>query len=276
MQLIKYNFFNFPANRPQGHGSNTDLTDNQLALLHSDLGQTGSQGDLKGTDQLGGLSDPHRSDLLATTQSSLPPSDVSSIDRSLSLLPRYPGISELRFNESRIGESRINDPRHMLQSSSSFSYPSSNSNIGILEHSRPMTTLPMSVSHNNYPVVSPHGFLSSSVNPPTTIPGSSSYLTGSPSAAVLPTSLLYPHLYPNTSSSSYNPNIYIHTNEGRTLELLGGSDPSSRIPRCLTPPPPQLQPALPLDSDKQAVHGQHSRHPAHGQDGDPSSVWRPY
>lgn len=263
-------------------GSNSDLTDQHLALLHpSDLGPSGSQGELKADLS---MSDPHRSDLLTSGQSVLPhPPDVS-LERSLSLLPRYPGITELRFPDTRIPDSRSNDPRHMLQSSSGFSYPSSNSNLGLLEPSRSLTTLSMPVTHNNYPVMSPHGFLSSSVNPPTTLPGTSSYLAASPSTAVLPTSLLYPHLYSNTSASSYNPNIYIHTSEGRTLELLG-SEAASRIPRSLTPP--QLQPALAMETNKQSVHGQqphkaehgmHSRHPpgGPGQDPDPSSVWRPY
>ena len=169
--------------------------------------------------------------------------------------------------------------RHVLPSTpTTLPYPLSNThnNMAILEQSRALTTLPLSGGPSTstpYPLVSPHSVLGSIAPQSTLAP--SSYLASSP---VLSSSFLYPTIYNNPGPSQYQPNVYIHTNEGRTLELLGAQQQQQP---ALTPPPPQLS-AITRDRNhedtkpKQAVPMDSVRDPSagHHEPGDP--VWRPY
>ncbi len=232
---------------------------------------------------------------LSNPESRLTFDSKSSLDSSSlgMLLPtRYPGSlsSDLHYGESRYGESRFSsDPRQsLLPASSNLSYTASNTNMAILEQSRSLTTLPLPTTPSAYPLISSN-MLGSITHPSSSI-APSSYLPSSPT--VLSSGLLYSSLYPTGSGSQYQPNLYIHTTEGQTLELLGGgsgSNPRSRL--SMTPP------ALPsttttgqaeLDELKPKVHAgadvtSHnalslpaSHHSTHHDSSDPSSVWRPY
>ncbi|XP_064614352.1 runt-related transcription factor 1-like isoform X2 [Liolophura sinensis] len=137
------------------------------------------------------------------------------------VLPRYQGLSSLRFTDHPISESRYTEPRHILPpppppaaASHSLTYPTSRSNLEILEESRAISTLPLGVSHSNYPVISPHDIFSS-MNPPTTMP---SYISSS-QAGVLPPTFLYPHLY--STAPQYQTSLYLPSGEVRTYEILG-------------------------------------------------------
>ena len=249
------------------------------------------------------LPDHHRSDLLPPPPP--PPvtdvgrvSDRSSLDSSLSMvLPRYPGL------DPRYSSTQTSDPRFPSEarfpSSPPFTLPGSQSNLAILGESRALTTLPLPVTHGSYPLMSPHS-LFAGTSPTTTLGSASSYLASSPT--MLSTSFLYPHLYSGSPSQSQYQYL-----EGRAIE--GSKDlGSSRARLSLTPPseslkmdttPPDnrslkadqqqmsvtrnvlLPEALPPQTTTAAL----SRDPIggplgplapHHDNGDPSSVWRPY
>ena len=175
----------------------------------------------------------------------------ASIDSNI-MLPRYQGMSELRFPA---------DPRLPPSPSSFPPYTgcTPHSNMAILEQSRALSTLSLPVTRNTYNIISPHNLLGS---PPNTAP---SYLNPTPTPATLPSSFLYPHL----SQSQYPPY------DGRSLDFLSPS-------RLASPAPPSgayLQPGLhdPKDAEKprdQQLFGLHTPEPHDGSD--QGSVWRPY
>lgn len=169
--------------------------------------------------------------------------DISSLDQRHSdqrmgldpqvslVLPRYPDV---RISDPRIQDSFTEASRRLFTSSHNVQpYPSNNSNLAILSESRNITTLPMPVSHSNYPMITTHELLAG-INPPTTM--AASYLPGSPSA-LIPPSFLYPHLY--SSPSQYQTNLFLPTGEVRTYEVLGqrSGDIPMRIERPLSPGP---------------------------------------
>ena len=234
--------------------------------------------------QLPMLPEPHRTDMAPPDLSMdrrLQASVEPRIDNLPIMLPRYQGMGELRFSDSRFSESRISAPRPVFPSSPPFTYTGpTNSNMTILEQSRALTTLPLPVTHSSYPIISHHGLFGSSGSPTSTLP-SGSLLNTSPTA-MLPTSFLYPHLYTPSTPSQYS--TYIHTSEGRTLEILGsGRDVTrSSLRGQLTPPPSQ-------GADESHHHHHHHKdasqtvhhpppphQPNHEDHPDPASVWRPY
>ena len=235
------------------------------------------------------------------------------------VLPRYPGLStEIRFTDPRY-DPRFPDTRHMLPPtptfSSSFSYPSSNSNLDMLDPTRVVsTTISLPSSHpGSYPLLSPtHGRFTTNTSPTSSSLVPSSYIPSSPNA-LLSAGFLYPHFYPNPPN--YQPGVFLHTSEGRTIEVLG----SRSVPgpgRSLTPPPlpmstdrgisdrhsgtptqtprhhtPLSQITNRLDNQQDHQGNSHHSNPHHNPHGnphgnhpgpnpgdpqDPSSVWRPY
>ena len=176
----------------------------------------------------------------------------ASIDSNI-MLPRYQGMSELRFAP---------DPRLPPSPSSFPPYTgcTPHSNMAILEQGRALSTLSLPVTRNTYNIITPHNLLGS---PPNTAP---SYLNPTPSPATLPSSFLYPHL---SQSSQYPPY------DGRSLDFLSPS-------RLASPAPPSgayLQPGLhdPKDAEKPRDQQLFSLHTPEPHDGsDQGSVWRPY
>ncbi|KAK2185537.1 hypothetical protein NP493_231g02023 [Ridgeia piscesae] len=192
---------------------------------------------------------------VAACEARLVSGDPHSIDSNI-MLPRYQGVSELRFPP---------DPRLPPSPSSFPPYPgcTSHSNMVILEQSRALSTLSLPVSRSTYPIISPHNLLGS---PPNTAP---SYLNPTPSAT-LPSSFLYPHLCSSQATGQYSPY------EGRSLDFLNSS-------RLASPAPPAgtylQQPGLhdPKEDEKpreQQLFSLHTPEPHDG--GDQGSVWRPY
>ena len=184
------------------------------------------------------------------------------------------------LGRGRFPDSRLCDTRQLLPSSPTLSYPMTNShaNMSLLEQGRALTTLPGRTS--SFPL-SPHGMLST-VGQSTLAP--SSYLASSP---VISRSFIYPNLYANPPVSQYQPNMYLQTNEGRTIELLGSqTGDASRGRSALTPPVTQSTGSLHTTDDKSKAHLPviHHMPPAPSRDpsslephdNDPSSVWRPY
>jgi len=177
--------------------------------------------------------DPQRPDITALEPRHPEPPRMS-LDPQLPLvLPRYP---EVRIPEHRISDSRYTETsnRHLFSSSHSHSvqpYQPTNSNFAILRESRDISTLPISVSHSNYPMITAQDLLASINTTSTMAP---SYLPASP-PAVLPTSFLYPHLY---SSPPQMTNFLMPSGEVRTYEILGqrgSSDIQMRVDRPLSP-----------------------------------------
>ena len=208
---------------------------------------------------------------LGVTETHLPVDSRIPLDPSISLLPRYQGISsDLRLPETRLQDPRLGEHRGVLQSSPPFSYQgTSNNNMAILEQSRALSTVSLPVNHSNYPIISPHGLFGSS-NPVTTL--SSTYLPSSPN---LSSAFLYSHLYSTASATNYQPGMYVQTSEGRTLELLGGDrvndgnrqrtmTPSTGLPALTAP-----QVTESLDPQKNTLLNLHDNT-------DPTGVWRPY
>ena len=215
--------------------------------------------------------EPHRmvemlpsGDLSLETRIAVCEARLSGVD----MLPRYPSF----------GDPRLAD---MLPSSPP-TYPApfgvtatTHSNMAILEQSRALSSLPRS----GYQLLSP--LLDGAPPPPAYLPA--------PSSAILPSALLYPHLYPNTTactpitapsistSAQYRPNVLVQA-EGRTFELLGSAPPP--------PPPPLATYPYPLsgmaetkreNKNKDALYD--SRQGAPRDDDsppDPNTVWRPY
>ena len=243
--------------------------------------------DLKMETTMPLVPEPHRStDILpiTTTELSLERRLSSSgqdsrlaLDQSLGLLSRYQNIHEL----SRLAADTRYSERHMLPQSPTYPLSSTHTNMAILEQSRALTTLPLSgvsTGSTPYPLVSPL----SSIPPQNTL-APTPYLASSP---VLSGSFLYPGIYNNP-----NPSQYVHTNEGRTLELLGagqqqGADVTRSQTTLSTPPAPQFS-AIGRDREQElkqkaavaaAAAGQLEGHRDPSQAapdaGDP--VWRPY
>lgn len=254
------------------------------------------------------LPDPHRSDLLPPPPPPPPVTDVSrvsdpraSLDSSLSMvLPRYPGLDIQRYSATQSADSRFpSDPR--FPSSPPFTLPGSQSNLAILGESRALTTLPLPVTHGSYPLMSPHSLFAGS-SPTTTLGSASSYLASSPT--MLSTSFLYPHLYSGSPSQSQYQYL-----EGRAIE--GSKDlGSTRSRLSLTPPSDSLKMDTTQHDTRSLKEQEHQQmavtrtgllpeslappqttaaslprdpigHPLgplapHHDNGDPSSVWRPY
>jgi hypothetical protein len=291
-------------------------TESHLAMLHGELAALPTSSSLSHiealklehkSDTLPVVPEPMRADLLpavtqcgdinldrrlASTESRL------VLDSSLGLLPKYSVAlsTDLRMPNPRYPDTRLpvtTDIRHGLLNTSPTYHPvtNSHSNMAILEQSRALSTLPLNVSQS-YSLISPHSLLSSVNPPPNTL--------GSPT--LLSSSFLYPHSYPSSTTSlpTQQANFYIHTTEGRTLELLGGGGGSSvdvRSRMTLTPPQATstLQQHLPMDTQqtttnagKQKAHLlsggevvsrdslQSVQHSTPGPHQDDSSVWRPY
>lgn len=190
----------------------------------------------------------------AVCEARLVSGDPHAVDTNI-MLPRYQGMSELRFPS---------DPRLPPSPSSFPPYPgcTSHSNMAILEQSRALSTLSLPVSRSTYPIISPHNLLGS---PPNTAP---SYLNPSPSAT-LPSSFLYPHLCSSQAAGQYSPY------EGRSLDFLNPT-------RLASPAPPAgtylQQPGLHDPKEEkpreQQLFGLHT--PDSHDGGDQGSVWRPY
>ena len=235
-----------------------------------------------------------------------------TIHSSLSamMLPRYPGLgpstdigrfgsttTDTRFpaSETRIGGFQSSPPFNLQGAS--------NSNLTILEQSRALSTLPLPVNPSSYPL-SPHS-LFAGTNPSTTLGTATSYLASSPT--MLSTSFLYPHLYsgsPTQAQYQYLEGSRATIDSSKSLDLLSNrqdlgsvrsrlslTPPSDALKMDTSPPkdqqqlqatrapvgllpegiPPQTTAsALPL-RDPSAPHG-----PLGHDNGDPSSVWRPY
>ena len=302
-------------------------TESQLALLHgtTELAALPTASSLSHIDALkhehksDGLPivpEPLRADLLpvvthcsdislerrlATTESRLGLESRSTLDSTLGFLPKYSGglSTELRLPNPRYPDTRLPvtaDIRHGLLPTSPTYHPvtNSHSNMSILEQSRALSTLPMNVSQS-YSLISPHSLLSS-VNPPPCTLGSPSYLASSPTLS----SFLYPHSYPTgttAAAQTQQANFYIHTTEGRTLELLGGSTVDSRSRPTITPPhaPTTAMLHLPMDTQQVTTEASGNKQKAHLLSGgevssrdslqsvqhstphqDDASVWRPY
>ena len=179
---------------------------------------------------------------VAACEARLVSGDPHSIDSNI-MLPRYQGVSELRFPPH---------PRLPPSPSSFPPYPgcTSHSNMVILEQSRALSTLSLPVSRSTYPIISPHNLLGS---PPNTAP---SYL--------------------NPATGQYQATAQYSPYEGRSLDFLNSS-------RLASPAPPAgtylQQPGLhdPKEDEKpreQQLFGLHTPEPHDG--GDQGSVWRPY
>lgn len=190
----------------------------------------------------------------AVCEARLVSGDPHAVDTNI-MLPRYQGMSELRFpSDARLPPSPSSFPP----------YPgcTSHSNMAILEQSRALSTLSLPVSRSTYPIISPHNLLGS---PPNTAP---SYLNPSPSAT-LPSSFLYPHLCSSQAAGQYSPY------EGRSLDFLNPT-------RLASPAPPAgtylQQPGLHDPKEEkpreQQLFGLHT--PDSHDGGDQGSVWRPY
>lgn len=132
------------------------------------------------------------------------------------MLPSYQGIPDVRIPNPRLADPRYSVASHLFPSTHSMAYPSSNSNLAILEESRAISTLALPSTHSNYPIIS-HREIFNTINPTNTI-SASPYISGSPSA-VLPTTFLYPHLY--SSSPQYQSSFYMPTSDVRNYEILG-------------------------------------------------------
>ena len=251
------------------------------------------------------LPDHHRSDLLPPP----PPvtdinrvSDRSSLDSGLSMvLPRYPGLDIQRYSSTHHQPSDTRFPSEArFPSSPPFTLPGSQSNLAILGESRALTTLPLPATHGSYPLMSPHS-LFAGTSPTTTLGSATSYLASSPT--MLSTSFLYPHLYSGSPSQSQYQYL-----EGRALE--GSKDlGSTRSRLSLTPPSESLKMDTTPPDNRSLKDDQHHMavtrtgllpeslppqttsaalprdHPIGGplgplapphDNGDPSSVWRPY
>ncbi|CAE1295265.1 unnamed protein product [Acanthosepion pharaonis] len=154
------------------------------------------------------------------------------------MLPSYQGIPDVRIPNPRLADPRYSVASHLFPSTHSMAYPSSNSNLAILEESRAISTLALPSTHSNYPIIS-HREIFNTINPTNTI-SASPYISGSPSA-VLPTTFLYPHLY--SSSPQYQSSFYMPTSDVRNYEILGQrSDIPGRSDRpSLTASPGHLQ-----------------------------------
>ena len=247
----------------------------------------------------------HRIDL-----SSLEPRYPERSNLSLMLPPRYqPVSSDINIRlDHRIPDPLFPETRHLNPSSLNVPFPATSStNLAILEESRAISTLPLSSnSHNSsYSMLSADLF---GMNPPASL-SSSSFISGSPQSSVIPTGLLYPHLYsspPNLQSS-----VILPTGEVRTYEILGGrgngdlvgqrpndmlsqraADSSMRLERPLRLPldapmtedertrqhqqrsiaDMQTNQSVPIHSDGSLLRGRSS---PRGRAVD-SSVWRPY
>ena len=248
----------------------------------------------------------HRIDL-----SSLEPRYPERSNLSLMLPPRYQPVStdiNIRL-DPRIPEPLFPEPRHLNPASINVPFPpASSTNLAILEESRAISTLPLSSnSHHNssYSMLSADLF---SMNPPASLSSSSFSISGSPQS-VLPTGLLYPHLY--TSPQNLQSSVILPTGEVRTYEILGGrgngdlvgqrandmisqraTDSSMRIERPLRLPiePPlveeertrqhqqrscadmQTNQSVPIHTDASLMRESSS---SRGRSVD-NSVWRPY
>lgn len=163
----------------------------------------------------------HRIDI-----SSLEPRYPERSNLSLMLPPRYQPVStdiNIRLDH-RIPDPLFPEPRHLNSSSLNVPFPASSStNLAILEESRAIPTLPLtSNSHNpSYSMLSADLF---AMTPPASLSSSSFNISGSPQS-VLPSSLLYPHLY--SSPQNLQSSVILPTGEVRTYGILGGGNRSN-------------------------------------------------
>ena len=210
----------------------------------------------------------------------LPPSTIdnrlSTIDTSSLLLSR----PEIRIPEARLPTdiTRLPDPRDILPSSPTFSFPGQ-SNLALLQDSRSMASHPLSATQNTYPLLSPNSL----------VHGTTASFPTSPTMGGLYSSL---GCYAPTSQFN-TPHQYVQTQEGRTLELLGGGNGSQasvvpmdtsmglRLP--LTPSTAltattQASQQTVLTQDRKTIKqesmAQRQEHQQQG--GQDFDVWRPY
>ena len=181
--------------------------------------------------------DQHRNDLLLPPPApvAVPSSEIdrrcidSTLDTTM-LLPRYQSLTDVA--------SRLPAPEHLLHSrhesrsmfpaSPSFSYPSSSSNLTLLEQNKNFPAL--TTNCNTYPIV-PSYF--TSVSP---TGGSGSYMSGGSPTNSISSPYRYSHLYGSPTIPQYNAGLYIHpTNTSDTRHLEREVD----ILRMRTSPPEQ-------------------------------------
>ena len=183
-------------------------------------------------------------------------------------MQRSEGICDIRIPEARL-PLPVTDHRSLLPSNASFSYPgNTQTNLAILQESRSLTTHSVTSTNNYHPLLSPHSLLQGTTNASNTL-ATPSYLPTSPTT-VFGSMSLYNQFYPSaqTTSSQYNHGVYIHTTEGRTLELLGNSAQNLRRACAITPVTSSSQQD---DKDKS-----HMRLPHEPIEDVHESVWRPY
>ena len=159
---------------------------------------------------------------------SLEPRYPERTNLPLMLPPRYqPVTTDINIRlDPRIPDALFPEPRHLNPSSLNVPFPpTSSTNLAILEESRAIPTLPLtSNSHNSsYTMLSADLF---NITPPASLSTSSFNLPGSPQT-VLPTSLLYPHLY--SSQQNLQSSVILPTGEVRTYEILGGGRTNSDL-----------------------------------------------
>lgn len=256
--------------------------------------------------------------------------DVTSLERQHSLLPeahrlelsalepRYPGSSSLSFMlpprfqsttadiryPERIPEPRFPEPRH-LNSSISVPFPSTSSNLAILEESRAISTLSNTGSNTYTPM------LSSDIYSPMNTQSSLSSSFTIPVSPQLSSGFLYPHLHSAGAPQNIQNSIYLPDGEVRTYEILGSSRPTGhilsqrpndmmaprsmdiqmRMDRPLLSPTSRLAlesaPLQPREDDRnQHTEMQTNQSPLHDapghspprgrNNGDNGNVWRPY
>lgn len=262
-----------------------------------------SQHDTTSLDrQLPLVPEAHRLDF-----SSLEPRYSERSSLQLLLPPRYQtSTADIRFQE-RMSDPIFGDTRSLNSSSLSVPFPTSSSNLAILEESRALSSLPIT---NTAPVNSSYQMLSSdlfnSMNQQSNL-GSS---FGIPSSPQLHGGFIYPHLY--GGSQNLQTSFHIPTGEVRTYEILGSragdpvgqrqndmaiqrtTDIPMRVDRSL-----MSQSRLPLDGAQlQSREDDRSQHHSEMQtnqsplntelaghspprvsrntNGDNGSVWRPY
>lgn len=148
------------------------------------------------------------------------------------VLPRF---QDVRLADPRLPEPRYPEQHHIFATTHPLPYPSSSSNLAILEESRAITTLALPVTHHgSYPMITAHNIL----NTATTL-ASSPYLGSSP-PSVIPSSFLYPPLY--STSPQYQTSLYLPSGEVRTYEILGqrATDIPMRVERPLNLSPTRL------------------------------------